>query len=208
MRKLFAWRWITIAIMAAGLTGLTATSASADVNYNPQVPDEAVIVGPGCGDPNAWGYWGPIGDGWQNTSSADYTGGDVYGDPWSAQGACDGTSQNVLTQTTVTAQFIWKDTATASYTQNCQVYAYIPSNNAGDYNTRYDFWGDNTTTNYHTWLGWPGQTINQEPLSGWIQIGIDLTVPANTQLSVTLSNADPNAPGRWAGAGDMAFYCQ
>jgi len=32
MRKHFVRRWVTIAFMAAGLVGLTATSASADVN--------------------------------------------------------------------------------------------------------------------------------------------------------------------------------
>lgn len=207
MRKLSAWRWVTIAVMAAGLAGLTATSASAAVNLNPVVPDEAVIVGPGCADPNAWGTWGPNGDGWQYTSSADWAGGDVYNDPRAQQGTCDGTSENVLTQTTETARFIWTDQTLVPYTQVCQVYAYIPSDHAGDFDTRYDFWGRDLYGNFN-WLGWPGETVNQEPLSGWIQIGIDLTVPANTRLTVFLSNADPNAPGRWAGAGDMAFYCR
>ena len=207
MRKLFGRRWVTIGLLAAGLVGLTVTGASAGVNYNASPPTGSFILGPGCG--NQWGYWQTYGDGWQPTSSADYSGADVYQEPWLPVNRCDGTSYNVLTQTTETASSYWDFTIQATHTENCQIYAYIPSNHAGDYDTRYDFWATNGNTLRTTWLGWPGETVNQEPLAGWIQIGIDLPVPAGTQiLAVTLSNADPGAPGRWAGAGDMAFTCQ
>ena len=47
MRKLFVRRWVTIAVMAAGLVGLTATSASADVWYYtpPPVDGTTFVVG-------------------------------------------------------------------------------------------------------------------------------------------------------------------
>jgi hypothetical protein len=50
MRKLFVRRWVTIAVTAAGLVGLTATSASADVWYYtpPPVDGTTFVVGPGC----------------------------------------------------------------------------------------------------------------------------------------------------------------
>jgi len=207
MRKLFRWRWVTIAVMAAGLAGLTATSASADVNLDSWPPGDgtSLIVGPGCG--NSWGFTQTAGAGWQPTSSADYSGPDVYNDSYDAQSSCDGTSYNTLTTTSETSRFYWSFNIDTSHAQTCQVFAYIPSTNAGDYNARYDFWDG--LGYYAQWLGWPGQTVNQEPLTGWIQIGSDVHVPANTQyFTVTLSNADPNAPGRWAGAGDMAFSCQ
>jgi hypothetical protein len=78
MRKLVSWRWVTIAVMAAGLVGLTATSASADVNYDSYPPDGSLIVGPGCS--GSWGIWQMSGTGWQPTSSADYSGPDVLKD--------------------------------------------------------------------------------------------------------------------------------
>lgn len=213
MRKLFVRRWVTITVVAAGLAGLTATSASASWDFQPP-RDESRIVGPGCGNDNggfggnAWGYWYTSGSGWSTTSSADYPGPDAYNDNLDAQealGTCDGTSYNVLTQASQTATFYWEYYVNQG-TTHCQVYAYIPGLNAGDYDTRYDFWAENYN-GYYGWLGWPGDTINQQPLNGWIHIA-DLTIPDGTvNLQVTLSNADPNAPDRWAGAGDMAFSC-
>jgi len=208
MRKLVIRRWVTIAVMAAGLVGLTATSASAGVNLDSWPPGDgtSLIVGPGCG--NSWGFWEALGPvAWQPTSSADYSGPDVYNDNWDAQSACDGTSRNTLTTTTETSTFHWSFHIDTSVARTCQVFAFIPSANAGDFNARYDFWrGAGLSLQ---WLGWPGETVNQEPLAGWIQIGIDVPVPANTgYFTVSLSNADPNAPGRLAGAGDMAFSCQ
>ena len=202
MRKLALRRWVTIAVMAAGLVGLTATSASAGVNYSPEVPVGSQIVGPGCGDTNSWGYW--LADGtWDPTYGADYAGPDAYQDSYDAKAGCNGRSFNTLTTTTQTGTFWWGFHIDAQATQTCQIYASIPGDHAGDYDARYDFWSDNGS-----WLGWPGETINQQPLSGWIQIGIDLTVPAGTHyLIVSLSNASAT-PDRWAGAGAMAFSCE
>jgi hypothetical protein len=217
MRKLFVRRWATIAVMAAGLIGLTATGASAGWDYSGP-PVGAPIVGPGCGYANTyggatnggnnWGTWSAVGSGWATTDSADYSGPDAAYDSLDAAGTCDGTSYNVLTQPVETAGFSWEFYVNATGgAQNCQVYAYIPSHNAGDYDTRYDFY----TTDYSgttRWLGWVGQAINQELLQDFIHIG-DLTVPGNTWvLQVIMTNEDPNAPDRWAGAGDMAFWCK
>jgi len=162
--------------------------------------------GPGCGDTNSWGYWLAYGT-WQRTYGADYTGPDAYQDPYDARAGCNGRSFNTLTTTTQTGTFWWGFHIQAQTTQTCQIYASVPGDHAGDYDTRYDFWAQDGSGNW-SWLGWPGQTINQEPLSGFIQIGIDLTVPAGTQyLIVSLSNASAT-PDRWAGAGAMAFSCR
>jgi len=164
------------------------------------------LVGPGCGDTNSWGYWLAYGT-WQRTYGADYTGPDAYQDPYDARAGCNGRSFNTLTTTTQTGTFWWGFHIQAQTTQTCQIYASVPGDHAGDYDTRYDFWAQDGSGNW-SWLGWPGQTINQEPLSGFIQIGIDLTVPAGTQyLIVSLSNASAT-PDRWAGAGAMAFSCR
>jgi hypothetical protein len=209
MRKLFARRWATVGLLAAGLIGLTAASASADVEYFTNPPDGSAILGPGCSDRTGnldFGFYLTSGADWQPTSSADYSGPDVYHDE-NAPGACDGTSYNALTQDTQTATFWWSYRANVPYTQSCQIYAWIPTVNAGDYHARYDFWAMDNNGQVTSWLAWPGDTVDQEDYAGWTHIG-GANVPANTPyLTVTLSNADPAAPGWWAGAGDMAFSC-
>ena len=202
MRKLHGSRWATIGFLAAGLLGLTVTSASAAVQYNTPPPNYAFIVGPGCGTGSS-GYWDTHGT-W-NPAGGDYVGPVQYNWP-SAAGSCNGTSEYILDQATPTALFRWHFLDDRPVPSNCQIYAYIPTDHAGDLDARYDFYADDGNGGL-TWLSWPGATIDQEHNSGWTHIG-GAIVPAGTrQLTVILNNGDATNPGWYAGAGDMAFNC-
>jgi len=184
IRKLVIRRWVTIAVTAAGLVGLTATSASADVRYNTNPPDNgtSLIVGPGCD--TAWGTYF-LSNTWTPTGG-DYTGPDVYNDNYDAVGACDGTSYYRLDQATADGTFLWDIQAYSSVTENCQVYAYIPSQGAGEFNARYDFYAADWNYVPGQWLGWPGQTVNEYPNQGWTYIG-GVIIPPNTPISTSNS---------------------
>lgn len=206
MRKLALRRWVTIAVMAAGLVGLTATSASADVWYYtpPPVDGTTFVVGPGC--PN--GTWGTyfISNTWYPTGG-DYHGARIYGDNPDAIGGCDGTSYYIPDQATPDATFYWDIQADAPYWQTCEVYAYIPTVDAGDFNARYDFYAANINYVPGQWLGWPGATVDQYDYGSWTDLG-GVNIPPNTPyLNVQLNNGDPNAPGYYTGAGDIALHC-
>jgi len=209
MRQLLGKRWALIGFLAAGIIALTVQSASAAVVYNATVPDGSLIVGPGCyGSLGAWtaqGDWHPAG--------GDYYGFDAYQNLNNATGTCDGTSVYTLDQATATASVTWwlhfgitpTSTNGVAFTQNCQIYAYIPTEKAGDYHARYDFYGFSYTT--IRWLAWPGDTIDQEDNAGWTHIGSAIVPPGTSYLQVVLNNGDPATPGWYAGAGDMAFDC-
>jgi hypothetical protein len=163
----------------------------------------STVIGPGCPGWNPTHADSDFSGGWQGTGG-DYTGSRVIGN---ASASCSGNSDFILDGSSDTAVFRWHLEVDTTTTSSCHVWAYIPADNAGDHNARYDFWADDGLSGLH-WLGWPGHTINQEPISGWADLG-SVSVPANTYLlTITLNNQDASVPGWYAGAGDMAINCE
>ena len=174
-------------------------------------PPGQVTLGPGCPTVN------PNHDDWDTHLSWAQAGGDYIGpdadrlEPGSYfEGNCNGTTMYILDQATQTAVFRWHlDTGLFDPLGgglSCHLWAYIPSQFAGDRHARYDFWADDAA-GHLSWLGWPGHTIDQETTSGWTDLG-GVNVPALTNLlTVTLSNMDSLNPGWYAGAGDLSATC-
>jgi hypothetical protein len=184
MRTSFGKRWALIGFLAAGLVALTVPSASAAVWYNATPPDGSLIFGPGCRPDYGEATVG-AGAHWNVIDTGGYNG-----------GICGPTTVYTLTQATQTATFHWALYAGFARTQNCQVYAYIPSAYAGDYDTRYDFWAASDNGDY-SWLGWPGATVNQDPHQGWTHIG-GVIVPAGAPTSTSPSATPRHIPtGGW-----------
>jgi hypothetical protein len=169
------------------------------------VPPRATVIGPGCAALDAKRH-----DDWDTHADWTPAGGDYTGPQFSGRAGptCGGQSFYVLDQRQSTALFRWHVTMplTAS-AHRCDLWAYIPTQDAGDRQARYDFYADDATGQL-AWLGWPGHTVDQENTSGWTPLG-GVTVPARTNLlTVILDNQDPS-PQRWyAGAGDLAFACR
>ena len=162
-------------IAGAGLSAAPA-SASSWVQYNATLDPGATIFGPGCPQTpmlnyGATGAWLPAGG--DNT----------------AQG-CTGSSAYILDQPTQTAQWRWHINFCADNVCHiilggyCKIWIYIPTQAAGDYHARYDFWQDDGN-GHLTWLAWPGGTVDQEDNSGWTFIGE--TPFVNPILTITLS---------------------
>ena len=93
----------------------------------------------------------------------------------------------------------------------CYVWAYIPSENAGAPNARYDIWAAtnleigevNGPAGWH-WLFWSGRNINQESTTGWIYFG-EASVGNYPNIAITLTN---EATANWdIAAGSVAIHC-
>jgi len=198
--------WMNTPPQQAAYSWYSWQDSSRHCNFSPgngtTPANGSTIIGPGCpqwnkthGDTDFSGNW--LG------TSGDYTGSDVIG---SATPSCNGNSSYILDGTSNTAVFRWHLEVDTTTMTSCHIWAYIPIDNAGDHNARYDFWADDGLGGLQ-WLGWPGQTINQEPISGWTDLG-GVSVPAETYLlTITLNNQDTVVPGWYAGAGDMAVSC-
>lgn len=91
---------------------------------------------------------------------------------------------------------------TGPHHSSCHLWAYIPSQFAGDRHARYDFWADDEIGHLR-WLGWPGRAIDQQTTSGCVDLGV-VNISTTGALTVTLSNKDSLTPGWYAGAGDLS----
>jgi lysophospholipase L1-like esterase len=165
----------------------------------------SIVVGPGC---NA--IEKSVGAQPSYIAAGDYTGHTTYGD--SSTPLCTDTTFYILDvsgSATSTFEWIWGSPTFTNIPnlegQNCGVWTYIPTTDAGDRHARYDIWGI-TPSGTRNWLFWPGKTIDQENTSGWIYLGSH-AMGGNAQIEVTLGNSDPTSPGWYTGAGDMAFSC-
>jgi hypothetical protein len=211
-----------LAVVAALL--LTAVSAAvlapvprADAQVVSEAPGD-ITWGPGCPSPNPPTYAFPKGwPGWDthlawSTAGGDYIGPDADQASGFYEGNCSsGSSGYILDQATETAVFRWHLDLNHVYSydtfgQSCHLWAYVPSEFAGDRHARYDFWADDQS-GHLTWMGWPGHTVDQDTTSGWVDLG-GVNVSPGLALTVTLSNKDSVSPGWYAGAGDLSAACQ
>jgi hypothetical protein len=186
-------------LMMMATLGLWQSAATAAT-----LPAGTPIIGPGCNgqwnathvDADYSGTWPSVGGDYVGTRT--YQGGGAT--------VCTGNTHYILDGTQNTAVFRWHFEVDVNLTTSCHIWAYIPTQNAGDRHARYDFWQDGGLGDLH-WLGWPGKTIDQENTSGWTDLG-SVTVPLDTyMLTITLNNQDTQDPGWYAGAGDMAINC-
>ena len=207
-----AIRWAASAALVLATLAVPVFASGSPASAAPV--DEApgqITIGPGCPSVDTTGVDWNSSLNWAQTSG-DYIGPDAdpVADGSLFAGNCNGTTLYMLDQATQTETFGWY-LDTSLFTQlgdglSCHVWAYIPSEFAGDRHARYDFWADDGTGNL-SWVGWPGHTIDQEVTSGWTDLG-GVNVPAFTyQLTVTLSNQDAQSPGWYVGAGDLSVSC-
>jgi hypothetical protein len=198
LRHLFA----PLAIMAASTLPVALPGEPSFAATTPS--SGAFVIGPGCFNVNfnhdSWdthGTWTQAG--------GDYTGSFLIGGGGSPN--CSGVSYYTLDGATSTALFRWHfEVDTGLDGISCHMWAYIPTQNAGDHNARYDFYADDGSGGLQ-WIGWPGHTINQQTTSGWTDLGGVNVPPSTYLLTVILNNQDSKSPGWYAGAGDIAVAC-
>jgi hypothetical protein len=160
------------------------------------------IWGPGCpqgGQGGAIVTYGPTGGNWYTINDGDYKGDGLLG-------PCNG--QTMWGWNGTSERFEWLTNAFDFLGKRCTIRAYIPTDHAGVYDARYDFWWRDTGGSWH-WLAWPGHDIDQQDNSGWLQIMYPFTMPTNLDtFAITLrDDTAKDAHWRYMGAGDMSLDC-
>lgn len=73
---------------------------------------------------------------------------------------------------------------TAQEVDHCDISAFIPNIHASAQNVRYDLFVNNT------WLGWKGQTIDQNTSKGWQDLGLSYPILAAGNATIEVVTQD------------------